>query len=513
MLESYVVILRRNAVWILVLSLLLAPLMFYGVTARANQYRSQAVIEVTFSTSAEQLLGQQRGYEEPQRRVTTEAELVTSLPVADRAAARLRAEGRREDVGQLLAKVQATPRRSSNYVEISGTDSTPVRAQGVAEAFAKEYLDYRRDLQKVELERLQADLNTARTSARQDLAAASEADSGAVRARLRNIDALLDSVRLRLSVDTTGITLLSDASLPQEPTNAVSTRTAALVAVMGGVLAAMALVLLLELLRNEVRTRKEAERLTDLPVLGVIDRPVRARWGQAAAAGELLPGHGERGLRLALAAHSGGRLPSTLMLASLPADAEDCVLISRSLAASCLASGLTVLLIANEAQDNGRPAPEGGDERSPAVSHRVSLSKVLPGLHEAAATSVHGSSGVFDLPEPAAALREFATAFDVVIVAVSGLHGLNPVDVGALVQTSVPVCALTRTRAQAFRRLVTALVSVGTDLPGVALTEGRRQRRGRPDGVKPARTVVSPGTRMHPRPQADRPTVPIRTAP
>ena len=478
MIGSYVAILRRNVVWLLCLALAVGAAVFGYLSAQPLQYRSDAVIEVRFTSTSEQVLGQQRAYEEPQRRVTTEADLATSRPVAELAAERLTAAGRPSTAAEVQSRVEATPRRSSNLVEVAATDSTPRGAQAIARAVSESYLEYRRQLETAELDVLQRNLRAAREDARRELAAAPDEERDAAAAKVGNLNSLLDTLRLRLSLNPSNELLRAEASLPTSPANGLSTPTALAIALVAGSLLALALVLVSEWLHDSVRTRSEAEVLADAPVLGVL-RPTSRGRRRRDGSGALPPtSEGERSLRLGLARHFGGSLPSTVLLASLPSDAEACVSTARSLAASCAASGQSVLLVADADGD------EDGQYLTGSVSGRpdglVRRPSALPGVHEASATSVDGASGVFDLASPGQALRDLADAFDLVLIAVTGERGVDATDVGALVDATVPVCVLQRTPGKRFRQFVAGLTDSGAVVPGVVATDVDRARwRGR----------------------------------
>lgn len=502
MIGSYVAILRRNVVWIVCLALTISAAVFGYLTAQPPEYRSDAVIEVRFTNTSEQVLGQQRAYEEPQRRVTTEADLVTSRPVAELAAERLTARGIASTAAELQAHVEATPRRSSNLVEVAATDSTPQGAQAIAAAFTESYLEYRRDIETAELEALQSDLRAAREEARRELASVPESDRSSVSDNIANISRLLDTLQLRLTLNPSNELLRSEASLPNGPTNGLSIPTALVIAFVAGSFLALALVLAGEWLRDSVRTRSEVELLVGASVLGVLRPTSNDRRARGGADGRPPMSEGERSVRLGIARHFGGSLPSTVLVASLTSDAGVCSLTARSLAASCAASGQSVLLVADASHDKDACSlsAEVSGNRSDEwpttwpTAGLVRRPSALAGVHEAAATSAHGVPGVFDLASPGQALQDLAEAFDLVVIAAPGDNGVDATDVAQLVDATVPVCALERTPAKRFRQFVAALTDSGAVVPGVVATDVRRAwwRRRRMRSA-PSTSHVDPG--------------------
>src|SRR3954447_25451061 len=76
-----------------------------------------------------------------QREVNTNAQLITSVPVADAVRRRLHLT---ESVRDLVSRLSVTGEATSNLVEITASDARPERAARVATAVAVEYQRYRR---------------------------------------------------------------------------------------------------------------------------------------------------------------------------------------------------------------------------------------------------------------------------------------------------------------------------------------------------------------------------------
>jgi hypothetical protein len=463
MARSYWFMLRRNLWWLVVLTLLLAPLPFYLLTSSTPQYQSTAVIEVTFGTTADQLLGQQRGYEEPERRVATEAELVQSLPVASLTAERLGLPDEAETHRDLLEHVEAAPRRGTNYIEIDGVDPDSERAQALTQAFAESYLEYRLTLQQGNLVQLEEDLLEVR------------ADTQATAPQSDEIDRLLDAVRLRLAVDAPGAILLSEASLPDMPANTVGTGTAVAIALLGSLLLVLALLTLLELLRDSVHGPEEAERLVAAPVVANLVLAARSRWPRAGRAAELLE---ERSLRMRLALPSVERAP-VILVTSLGADAEHCVLVAQRLAATWGRMGHRVLLAADEDLSTAA-APRSRLAGLSSTTPATDLERV--GVTRLRVTATAGAGGIFDAPDVEALLGSLASDHDFVLLAVPDIEALHPVDAVPFVDSTVVVCAVGRTRGRKLQRFATRLRAGGATIQGVVLTEVRSRRPARPAG-------------------------------
>lgn len=480
MVGSYLFVLRRRLPFVLCLTAVLAPLLFLLLQSRPAEYASQAVIEVGTGTVAEQVIGQQRSYEEPERRVATQADAVTSRPVAELAAKRLGAADT-ATAEELVSRITAEPRPATDYIDVTGTGFTPRSAQQVTEAFTTAFLDYRRSLQRAELERLERDLVQQRRDAEAALAAL-PAGGGASRdrdvlvGRLDNVVRLIEAVRLRLSIDQIDVELLSAPSLPEKPSNDVSPVAAMIAAVLGAGLVGMALAFAIDLLRDGIRTRGEAEEVAGAPVIATVTRP-RQRSGRRR------PEPAEaRALRLGLTAAAGGVLPSRTMIVAIPGEAEEAKDVAALLAESCQDGGLRVLVFADNAGDvmpppAVLPAPHGATVSLGELEVRESLQ---PGVWLGSAAGPAEDGALFDVPAPAYALEEAARHFDVVVVVVESENGVDPEAVHHLFEAVVVVCQLGRTPSRRLRALAERLKYSQRGISAVVLTTAPRLH-GRPD--------------------------------
>ncbi len=243
MFGSYLFILRRRLVNIIVLMLPLVPLAFLYLTSLPPVYKSRAVLEVGTGSLSETLLGVSRPYEEPVRRV---ADVVTSRPVTELASGYLR------DQGQEPGRVEAEPRRASNYIDITATGPAPVEANAITTAYVFAFFEQRRLAQEAELEELEDGLVDRQEAAERQLAA-TEADTPEQAAAVENVEStarLLQTVRVRQEVPPTGVDLLSAASTPLRPSNELSPILAMLLSLVGVFFVASGITLLLELIRD-----------------------------------------------------------------------------------------------------------------------------------------------------------------------------------------------------------------------------------------------------------------------
>jgi capsular polysaccharide biosynthesis protein len=477
-LAYYFSILRRRAWLVVILTALLVPAIFVALTAGPTTYTSQAVIQVGSGSVTDGVITDGRSYEDPERRIATELEIFTGRTVAEQAAERLRAQGWNAEVGELMESVVATPRGGASAIEVIGTDSDPVRAQQLTAAFVNAYMDYRREAKRAEAERVQADLRTR-------LAAAGAAQDS--QARYDTLAEWLEGVTLRLSVDTSGLELISPPSLPEEPTSAVSPAVAAVASLLGALAVGCGIALALDLARDSIRNREEAEIL--LPTPALVEMP-RVRGDGETWLGALCdPGDptssAARGLRLRLGSALTSGRDVRLMVAGADDDGRDTLTVATALAATYGRSASLVLLVADPLEGTAfetlaTPAREGS-----VVAVEVAPEArptALPGVWQVpASTAADGTPGVLDVHDPARALESYAEAFDVVVIAIPPrADEAEAVAVGQLVQTAVVVGAIGRTPTRRLRRLVTALQGSGASVSGLALTTPAKRGAGRP---------------------------------
>ena len=197
----------------------------YAVTPRNSQYEAQATVFVGVANntpygvfSADLQLGQQQ-------LANTFATMVPTVSVAQQAVS---STGIPRSPGQVAGEVKATVIAGTSLIAITGTDVDPVIAQrmtnGVAQAF----------------------VNLA-----------------------QQIDPVTTTFTGGATAPRSPASITQEAVLPVVPVSSGLTRTLILSGLFG-LLAAVALILLLDYLDLSVRSAEEVERRVGLPVLGVV---------------------------------------------------------------------------------------------------------------------------------------------------------------------------------------------------------------------------------------------------
>lgn len=496
MLGSYTSVLLRRAGLIVLLTALLAPLAFLLLTAGARTYESTAVVQ-TGSGLAAGVVGLDTPYEEPERRLATEIELFESDAVAERARQLLQEEGWTEFPQQLGENVSVSPRGVSNLLDVSGTDTDPERARQLTDAFVTAYVSFRQEVQRDTLEALVEDLEAQREVAEEELAAfdasddltqAAERERARAQSAYESLTSRVEAARLRLSVDTSGVALLSPAS-PAEPVEALGTAAAAALSLLGALMVACGMAFLLDLARDPVRTREEARALVPVAPLGELPRTRGARRGSMAALTDPSgpAAAGARTVRLRLEQLL-GTTPRTLAVTAVPSDASDAVMVAASLAAEWGRTGLRVALVADP--DHGlvellnvpsAPQDQADTDAGP-VHHGTATSlrgvRLLPRT-----TGTDGQAGWLDRGSPTAA----SGTFDVTILVNAGSGGMDTVADSSVTDATVVVCAVGRTPARRLESLLGTLGFYGVQVQGMVLTHRKAGRGASSKRKRPGR--------------------------
>jgi polysaccharide biosynthesis transport protein len=225
-----------------------------------DQYRATAKLLLSGSDVVDPpATGTSPANNDPERDLNTKVGLIRIESVARRVERQLRLG---MPVSRLLEKVTATPEGSSNIVDVKATDSSPARAAAIANAFAKQYVAFRRKV-------AQSALQQAAASLQKQYANLSVAEqSGAAGAALRN---QLQTVNIDSAVQTGGAAVVLPAASPRSPTAPHTVRTAAIGTLLGLVLAVM-IVVLLEFTDRRVRDEEAVAAAGEARVVARIPR-------------------------------------------------------------------------------------------------------------------------------------------------------------------------------------------------------------------------------------------------
>jgi Mrp family chromosome partitioning ATPase/capsular polysaccharide biosynthesis protein len=167
-----------------------------------------------------------------QREVNTNAQLITSVPVADAVRRQLHLS---QSVHDLLARMSVSGEATSNLVEITVSDERPDRAAQVATAVAQQYQAYRRESAQKAIQ-LAIDAAQTRLSV-MDGTVRQSSEGQALERRLHQLET-------GQAVVTGGVQIVRPARVPSGAVPRVSWLTAAVAIMLGLLLAALAVFVL-----------------------------------------------------------------------------------------------------------------------------------------------------------------------------------------------------------------------------------------------------------------------------
>jgi tyrosine-protein kinase len=193
------------------------------------------------------------------REAATNERLVSLAVVADRAAREL---GGGATGASLASKVEIASEGPSDLVAISVTDLKPRQAARTANAFARQYVLFRRDADRDKV-------NQARVLSERQLQGMTPTELKSERGRL--LRQRLDQLETLASLQTGNAELVQPATAPTSPSSPKPLRSGVLAGVFG-LLLGLALALLLERLDTRIRDSDDVEELLRRPVLGAIPR-------------------------------------------------------------------------------------------------------------------------------------------------------------------------------------------------------------------------------------------------
>ena len=238
-------------------------------------------------SGTELLFEPEPGYTDPVLIVETEIQVLRGTPVR---------EAVKKAVKGDVPKVEASRVGESLIIEVRASDPDPRRAATLTNAFARAYIDMRRDQAvddllsggrelQAKVDEIQAELDqldAAAAAAAPDDRASVEARNAARRQALVTQQALLDQrldqLQVEAALKTGGARLAAPASPPDSPVQPQPARNAA-VAIVVGLMLGIGAAALLEHLDDSVKSKADMARAgRGLPVLGVI--PAVAGWSR-----------------------------------------------------------------------------------------------------------------------------------------------------------------------------------------------------------------------------------------
>lgn len=267
--------------WIIIQSIVVV--LFITVV---NSYFKVPIYEATarihIDQSGESIFPQnsQQFWSDPDRMLQTQIELLSSDEIAENV---IKLLGIRGDGLSLLGQIKVSPVKGTDIIELSVTDEVPERARDIANTYAREYINSRKDqsISQIALAagQIYAKLEEVKTS-QLELAQKISNRKGSDARRLEAEWALstqlfnvlaekYEELRIDQALKKGGAVLFSQASIPAAPINAPLRRNIILGFFAGAALG-LGIAFLFEHLDNTVKTPADIEKYVNLPTIGQI---------------------------------------------------------------------------------------------------------------------------------------------------------------------------------------------------------------------------------------------------
>lgn len=258
--DRAVAIARRN-LGLLLLCVLLVPAaaLAFSLT-QEKEYTASASLLFRDPAFDQKLFGSSLAEEggDEQREAATNLRLLSLDEVAKRTASALNRPNYK--TANVLSSVKVTPEGESDIIGIEAVDRSPAFAAQVANTFAREYINFRRDADRAKVREAQTLVQGRLDGLTAEERAAAEGRELAKRAR---------ELEILASLQTGKAELVQAASRPSSPSSPKTSRNVA-VAIFLGLLLGIGLTLLREQLDRRLKDTSDAESVFELPVLASI---------------------------------------------------------------------------------------------------------------------------------------------------------------------------------------------------------------------------------------------------
>ncbi len=264
-LRHYLQVLWRRKLIVIACVVVVPAISLVLSLSQAKTYAASARIMVeSQSTAVNAALGTNLGSQTvDQRQVSTLATFIATPQIAQLVKTQL---GWSDSAGQLAKSVTAAPNTSSNVIDVTATRPTPSQAATLANAFADQFVAWRK-LQQL--------------SALDEAIKQNKAQLVATKPTSPVYDTLLaqaNELQILRTMTTGGVSVGDAAQAPSAPASPRPKRDAALAA-FAGLILGVGLAFLREALDVKIHTVEELESLTTIPILGTIDMLPRSMRG------------------------------------------------------------------------------------------------------------------------------------------------------------------------------------------------------------------------------------------
>ncbi|MEZ5079031.1 MAG: polysaccharide biosynthesis tyrosine autokinase [Solirubrobacterales bacterium] len=257
--ERAIAIARRN--WpILLVSLIVVPIVALAYSlAQTKQYTATATLLFGNSSLNQQLFADLLPTDtDSQREAETNLRLVQLERISERTADALDQPGVTTEL--VSEEIEVTPQGESDLIAIDATDPSPENAALLANEFAEQYIDFRRETDRKKVAKAQQLVETRLTEM---TPAEREGQEG------QEFEQRKRQLALISTLETGDTELVQEAAVPDSPSSPQTKRNVALGILLGAVLG-ICLALLREQLDRRLRDPEDVADLFGVPILATI---------------------------------------------------------------------------------------------------------------------------------------------------------------------------------------------------------------------------------------------------
>jgi capsular exopolysaccharide synthesis family protein len=257
---SNVVVRRR---WIVIGSVVLCAVVATALTALQTPVYS-ASSEVLVQPRGQDGLFEDTVINVNERSIQTEIQVIEGQAVRDRVQRDLGLNSR-------PPAVSASAVGQTDVIALAVRDANAANAAIYANAYARAYIDVRREQSVNELLAASAEVQESIDGLQAQLDSLGDDDPRrpGLSSQLANFSTTLDQLRVDAALRTGGAAVIKSAETPSSPVEPTPARTVTLAAVVG-LLLGLGAAFLIDYLDDKVRSEDDLEALTDRPVLSVV---------------------------------------------------------------------------------------------------------------------------------------------------------------------------------------------------------------------------------------------------
>ncbi|MEJ7785975.1 MAG: polysaccharide biosynthesis tyrosine autokinase [Solirubrobacteraceae bacterium] len=334
--------------WIIGLLVITLPVATYVLSASAaKQYVASTIVQVQGAAVDTSLFTS--GPIIPQTAaIAAAAQLAETPSVAREAAERL--DPRPQQLKILMDSVTVTSDNETGFVTLAVRNRSPRRAADVADAYGAALVEARS-------RQARAQVNRTIQIVRRQLAAMSEDDATG----RQQLSEQLQRLRALEAAQTNNAVIVQPAVIPDTAVSPKPLRNALLALVLG-LVAGVGLAFLVDRLDRRIRRTEDLRRLTDLPILTVIDETMY----RPKVASPLHDSESIRSLRASLTYFNVDQVVRSIVVTS-PGPSEGKSTVAASLAISLAHSGHDVILIDSDLRRSELAKRLGISPRAPSL--------------------------------------------------------------------------------------------------------------------------------------------------